>query len=384
MEFVGQMRILTVDDDEGSRKLIKAMLTPLGCQVFTASSGAEAVDMVGSGKWDAILMDIAMPEMDGITALGIIREKYPMEDLPVVMVTGSDDAEARYRALELRANDFIVKPVEQGELMARLGNILTMHWAKRELEERLKEAEEAQDEMMKMMGSVVHDIKGSLTCAKGFLELAITEDEASGKSLPGGFVHKALSAVDRAGGIAEEANNVSAMSRGKLKTKIMDVDLKAVLGKRLGDFRGVASNNNMNMKLDCSADRPVARVDRALLERLFGNLVSGAVRRAGAKGSVTGSITSLGDEYLMVEVKDNGSGSPHPFRQRLFDRECQEEFRESGLDSQTGIGMSFSRMAVEAMGGKMWVTSEPGAGTSFSFMLPAGKTALAGTSGRKD
>lgn len=370
MEFVGQNRILAVDDDEGSRKLIKAMLSPVGYQVVTASSGAEAIDMAGSGDWDAILMDISMPEMNGITALEIIREKFPMEDLPIVMVTGSDDAESRAHALEHRANDFIVKPVEQGELMARIGNILAMRRAKREVEQRLKEVEEAHAAMLKMLGAVVHDIRGSLTCARGFIELAISEDEASGTALSGGNLQKALSAVERIGGIAEEASNVAAMGTGKLKPCMEDIDLKVLLGKRLGGFRGIAATNGMKLAFDCTTGISVARADRALLERLFGNLVSGAVRRAGTGGSVTVSVVRSGDDYLLVTVGDSGEGAPRPFRQRMYDRECQEEFQKLGLDSSTGIGMSFARMALKVMDGKMWVTSESGMGTHFSFILP--------------
>jgi CheY-like chemotaxis protein len=378
MEFVGQTRILAVDDDEGSRKLVKAMLSPLGCQVFTASSGAEAIDMVGSGDWDAVLMDIGMPEMDGLTALEIIREKYPMEDLPIVMVTGMDDVESRNHALAHRANDFIVKPVEQGELMARLGNILTLRWAKREVEERLREAEAANDLMMKMMGSVVHDIKGALTCARGFIELAMEDGGTAGPAIPGGHLQKSLAAVERACGMAEEANNVSAMGRGKLKPRLEDFDIKLLLGKKVGDFRGVAAANNITLSMECAADLPVATADHALLDRVFGNLLSGAVRRAGPGGVIKASIARSGGDGLLVTVGDNGVGASRPFRQRIYDRECQEEFQGMGLDSTTGIGMSFVRMAVETMGGKMWVSSEAGSGTHFSFILPARKVMFAG------
>jgi len=383
IEHVGQTRILAVDDDEGSRKLMKAMLTPLGCQVFTASSGAEAIDMVGSGNWDAILMDISMPEMDGITALEIIREKYPMEDLPVVMVTGRDDAESRDRALAHRANDFIAKPVDQGELMARLGNILTLRWAKRELEERLKEAEEAHDAMVEMMGSAVHDLRGSLSCAKGFLELTMADADAARLSLPGGILQKAMSAVERAGEMAEEASNVAAMSGGKLRPRMAEVNLKVRLGERLDDFRGIAAASKTDIAMDCTAESPVAHADRILLERLFGNLVSGALRRAGAGGSVSVSVMRSGADWLMVEVGDTGTGASRPFRQRIYDRDCQKEFHEMGLDSTTGIGMAYARMAVEAMGGKMWVTSEPGMGTHFSFILSARPAPVPVPAGRK-
>jgi len=317
-----------------------------------------------------LVRDIAMPEMDGITALEIIRERFPMEDLPIVMVTGCDDAESRTRALEHRANDFIAKPVEQGELMARLGNILTMRWAKREVEERLVEAQEEQEAMVKMMGSAVHDIKGALTCVNGFLELAISKCGAEGMTLVEGYLGKAVKAVERSAALAEEASDVSAMSRGKLRTKMAEIVLRGQLEKKLADFRGISSMNNVSLKMECDVESPVAWADPAILDRLFGNLISGAIRRAGPGGSVTVSVTQSGGNCMVV-VGDSGAGASRPFRQRLYDRECQKEFLEVGLDSSTGIGMSFVRMALEAMGGKMWVSSEPGEGTHFSFILAA-------------
>ena len=370
MEFVHQTRILAVDDDEGSRKLMKAMLAPLGCQVVTVSSGIEAVDMVSSQKWDVVLMDISMPDMDGLTALEIIREKYPMEDLPVVMVTGRDDSESRLRALQLRASDFIIKPIEQAELTARLGTILTMRRAKRELEERLKEAEAGHDSAMKMMGSVVHEIKGSLTVAQGFIELVLAESEASGTALPGSNLGRALAAVVRAEGLAEEVNDVTAMGRGKLVPRMEDVDLQSLLKKWISDFRWTVSKSDISVGLRCLVDAPMARADKVLLERVVDKLVLGGIRRIGAKGEIVIGVDPSGEDYLLVSVKDTGRGAPQPFRQRIFNQECQEELHKLGFDSYTGIGMSFSRMAVEVMGGKMWVNSTPNEGTVFSFILP--------------
>jgi len=135
---------MVVDDDPASRKLLSSFLTPIGCMVRAFGSGEEAVRAVEMEKWDLILLDISMPGMDGFKVLERIRRDHPIEELPFVLVTGRDDGESYARGLALRANDFITKPVDRAEFLARIGTILSLRWARLELEDRLRELGESE------------------------------------------------------------------------------------------------------------------------------------------------------------------------------------------------------------------------------------------------
>lgn len=174
MEFVKRPEILVVDDDAASRKLLQAVLAPMGVAVSEAVDGEAALEMITDSAWDAVLLDLKMPGMDGFTVLERIRQQYPVGKLPVVLVTGRDDPEAYARGLQLRANDFITKPVNQAELMARLGNILAMRWVQLELENSLNEQEQLLQAFEKRLTHTIrHDIHTPLIDTKRCLEEAL-------------------------------------------------------------------------------------------------------------------------------------------------------------------------------------------------------------------
>ena len=103
-------RVLAVDDDPGIRLLMQETLAKAGFDVCCAASGAEAVELCSEFAPDLVLLDINMPNMDGITACGEIKRRSG-RDVPVVMVTSVDDAASIQKAFDAGASDFIVKPI---------------------------------------------------------------------------------------------------------------------------------------------------------------------------------------------------------------------------------------------------------------------------------
>jgi len=115
-------RVLVVDDQPANVRLLEALLSPRGYQVLTASSGAEALQVVETSQVDLVLLDIVMPGMDGYEACRRIREHPDTAYLPVVMVTASGE-EQKVRSLEAGADDFLTKPIDKSELLARVASL---------------------------------------------------------------------------------------------------------------------------------------------------------------------------------------------------------------------------------------------------------------------
>src|SRR6266496_247758 len=118
-----QGRILVVDDTPQNVRLLDAILTPRGYTVVGASSGQQALDLVAEQLPDIVLLDIMMPGMDGHAVCRRLRADPATALLPVVMVTASGD-QNKVKALESGADDFIPKPVNQTELLARVRSLL--------------------------------------------------------------------------------------------------------------------------------------------------------------------------------------------------------------------------------------------------------------------
>src|SRR3954447_2412380 len=115
-------RVLVVDDQPPNVRLLDAVLSPRGYDVLTASSGEQALELIGAEDIDLVLLDILMPGIDGYEVCRRVREQVDTAYLPVVMVTASGD-EQKVKALEAGADDFLTKPVNKNELLARVASL---------------------------------------------------------------------------------------------------------------------------------------------------------------------------------------------------------------------------------------------------------------------
>ena len=116
--------ILAVDDDEKALRIIEALLTPYGYEVITAHDGGEAITTMTSTKPDLVLMDVFMPQVDGYTALGAIKNDAATREVPVVMVTAADQELNKKLAEKLGAAGYITKPFKSPELLDAISRLL--------------------------------------------------------------------------------------------------------------------------------------------------------------------------------------------------------------------------------------------------------------------
>jgi DNA-binding response OmpR family regulator len=123
-------RILVVDDTPNNVKLLADVLAARGYAVLTASSGPQALELVASQRPDLVLLDVMMPGMSGYDVCRKIRERPDTAMLPIVMVTALDPGPERVKGIEAGADDFLTKPVNQAEILARVRSLLrikTLH-----------------------------------------------------------------------------------------------------------------------------------------------------------------------------------------------------------------------------------------------------------------
>ena len=147
-------KILVVDDQKANRELVKTALGELGYEIVEAENGQEAVEIAKKEKPDIILMDIAMPVMNGIEACRKLKSDLETFDIPIVMVTALGDLQYKLEGFKAGADEFITKPYDKGELVLRVRNLLKLkkysdllkdynEILEREVEERTKELRKA-------------------------------------------------------------------------------------------------------------------------------------------------------------------------------------------------------------------------------------------------
>ncbi len=120
------MRVLLTDDNAINRQVIKLFLAPQGCDISEATNGKEALDKIASGEFDIVLLDVHMPVMDGKEAIQRLRAIEKWKDLPVIALTADAMSGDREKYLSLGMTDYVSKPVDQRELLAKMYAVLKL------------------------------------------------------------------------------------------------------------------------------------------------------------------------------------------------------------------------------------------------------------------
>ena len=155
VEQTEQVVLLAVDDNPQNLRLLDAVLSPRGYRVLTATSGPEALDLLGDNEIDLLLLDVVMPGMDGYEVCQRVRATERTAFLPIVMITASGEQQ-RIRALEAGADDFVTKPFDKSELLARVASLARV---KRYQDTIRRQADELTDWNRELEGRVRHQVE---------------------------------------------------------------------------------------------------------------------------------------------------------------------------------------------------------------------------------
>lgn len=226
---------------------------------------------------------------------------------------------------------------------------------------------ELQEQREDLLRAVSHDLRSPLTVVLGQAQLLLRQMERAGAGEPQRRGAEAIIAgAQRMNLMIQDLVDSARMEAGQLRLELTTVDLAAFIQSLLGQLAGVLEVQRV--RLEAPADLPTVRADPARLERILTNLLSNALKYSPA-GSVVTVTLSLGEEAIATAVHDRGPGIAPEDRPRLFQRYGRPADGR-GAQPGLGLGLYISRILVEAHGGRIWVESEVGAGSTFYFTLP--------------
>jgi len=347
--------LLLVDDDPGSLAVMYDLLLPDGYLMKTAKSGAEALDCLLDGIPDVIITDIMMPRMDGFELCRRLRAAPLTKAVPIVVVTALGARSDMARAIEAGATDFISKPVSGVEVRARVRSMVRIAGDHRTLQQLLTLRTD-------LTNMVVHDLRNPLMV----ILLAAATLQRMLPDCPEAL-HRIQRQVVRLQQLIDDLLVIAKSEAGVVVAKLSDVDADALAALVLDDCGPVAETAHIALHSRVTADGPLA-IDVALIRRCLENLVLNAI-----KFSPPGTTVSLdivrNEAGTSIDVSDEGPGVPEAIRESLFERFVTGAHGEANV-SQTGLGLAFSRMAVEAHGGTIAVNPRPLRGSIFRIELP--------------
>ena len=362
-------KILCVDDEEKNLKLLNALLVPQGYEVISAENGETALKCLSSSLPDLVLLDVMMPKLDGYEVCEKIKSKKETQFLPVVMVTALRDEEERIRGIEAGCDDFISKPFDKHELLARVKSLLRIKSMHDELKNSYAKLNELQMLKDNLVGLIVHDINNLLMITRINFHRAFIKKEDFPEDIKKSLTIAAMH-MDELAALVSDFVDIGKIEEGKISLNMEDTDINVLISDTLEKMSPVAQYSGIDLKKIDSDKRLHFTLDRGLILRIINNLILNAVKFT-PKGGTIEVGAGIFENGLRLSVKDTGAGIPFEYKGKVFEKFSQTEGGQANFKKGKGLGLTFCKLVVEAHGGRIWVESELGKGSIFYVMLPS-------------
>ncbi len=351
--------ILLVDDVPANVSVLFEFLISHGFRVLVAQDGESALQKVHYVHPDLILLDIMMPGIDGFETCRRLKREPASQDIPVIFMTALSDTVDKVKGFELGAVDYITKPIQQEEVLARVNAHLTIRRLQKDLQYQ-------NEELDAFAHTVAHDLKGPLNAIIGLADVLYNFNQ---EKFDPDSLQSLQDLQDSAHKMADIIEALLLLARSsKQQVELKSLDMGEILGqvKR----RLAHAMENRGAELSLPEAWPTALGYAPWVEEIWVNYVSNALKYGGHPPKVEVGAKPL-ERQIYFWVRDNGEGLDSEAQARLF-----APFTRLHADRAKGhgLGLSIVRRVTEKLGGEAGVKSQPGQGSEFYFTLPRPET----------
>lgn len=352
--------ILIVDDQDQNLQVVGTVLSMTGYEVMTAGSGAEAFERLEEKKPDIILLDLLMPEMDGMEVCRQLKANETWAEIPVIFLSAADDKNLIVEALECGGVDYVTKPFNKAELLTRVRT----HLALKQARDQLLHLAEDKDELL---GILTHDLRNHLMGIQ--LSAAVLRKRNNEVSAECGKLVENIvqSTVGMMAFVEEFLANQSAERLQVLPTAL---DLKALLSQAVARHAVMAGAKHISLHLDLPEGPVQALADEGALDQVLNNLITNALKFSSPRTEVILRADRGPAEWVHFTVKDEGPGFTTEDQEKMFRRYGRLSARPTDGEPSIGLGLSIVKRLMDSMNGRILLESEEGKGACFTVRLP--------------
>jgi signal transduction histidine kinase len=394
--------ILIVDDEPLMCESLKLLLQGNGYRVHSTIHAEGAMEHLAGGDFDLVLLDINMPEMDGIELMDHINSRYP--ETFVVMITGRASVNSAVAALRKGAFDYLRKPFEHDELLNTVKNVLRqkelqkkrkdaerrLRQAHDELERRVEERtaelaaanshlrqeieerkraqqqlQKTNEEVKNFVRVVSHDLKNPIISIQGFSSRLIKHHADALGEKGVGYVNHIITNARRMELLVSDLLTLSLI--GRVELEFSDICCKGLLDGLITNLHTRLSAKGITLHV--SDELPTVHSSRERLYQIFENLLVNAIKFIGNPDSPCIEIGHRDDDkFHIFYVRDNGIGIDSEHHEQIFDMFFR--LKKAKDEEGTGLGLPIVSKIVGTLGGKVWVESQAYEGATFFFSLP--------------
>jgi signal transduction histidine kinase len=390
--------ILVVDDNDTNLIAIEAALQPLGRKMVLARSGVEALARLLEQDFALIILDVAMPGMDGFETARLVRSRARNRATPIIFITGMtwQDDEI-LKGYELGAFDFLTKPVRPEVLRAKASVFIELQERTIELHGKAEELREAQaraherelsmqrkrfeaealERQVQQMAEIdrrkdeflailAHELRNPLQPLQTAVELMYA---AKTEPTPERVREIIQRQVHHIGRLVDDLLDVARFQTGKLELRREPISIDAIVKEAIDDLKTTADARKHKLSITGNGDAPKIFGDPIRLVQVVSNLVSNAIKYTNQGGTIRIDWGTAGD-HAYVRISDNGRGIPPGLLPRIFDMFVQERTTPDGKGG-LGLGLGLVKRLVELHGGTVHANSDgANKGATFEVRIP--------------
>lgn len=377
-------RVLHIEDDPHSRRLVEKLLVAAGHEVVDTDSGLEGIRLAMEVEPDLVLVDINVPDLDGYEVTLRLKGMTRLAGVPVVAITAEGD---RQTSLAVGADGFISKPIDARRFAETVERFLDGHRElgddSREiklreqssrivehLEDKVKalmEANQRLEEMARLrrefLQNVSHELATPMTPVVGYLKLLLDGELGPLTELQAKCLRSIERSTQRLRGVVDNLLDVSALETGRMHYYDRDYDFFGLVADAVREARPVLDNKEIRVALDVPSEPAPCRGDPDKLRRALVHVLDNAAKFTPRGGEVAVSARRMGDHYE-ARVLDGGPGIEPAQRERIFEPFVQVDGSATRRHGGVGLGLAFARRVTEALGGGIAISEPPAEGVA--------------------
>lgn len=362
--------ILIVDDEEALWTSLVTAFSLEGYRAAGVGSGREALQYLRQAPCDVLLVDLRMPDMDGIQLMERVRESAP--DLLVILMTGVATVESAVRALKGGAYDYILKPFTLTEIFHTVKRGLEQQRLKQEnvqlteLNRRLRELDQIKSNLL---SAITHEFRTPLTVMSGWLDLLLGDHFGPLASKQRESLAAIRSGIIRLGRLISNLLVFVETDRSQLSGGRIPLSLASVFQALAAELAPECQERRVRLRVESAPDLPQFSGDGERLRLLFFSLMENAIKFNEPGGEVAIQAGKDGNS-LLISITNTRGEIPVERIPGLLEPFTQGDMSASRVAGGLGMGLAVARLITEAHNGKLVVESGQGRGTTVRVRLP--------------
>lgn len=364
-----QATILVVDDNPTNLRVVVGFLANYDFEIMTSLDGEDAIRKATRFMPDIILLDVMMPGIDGFETCRRLTANPTTKNIPVIFMTALSSEDDKVRGFEAGAVDYITKPIQQRELLARMTTHLQIQAQAQQLRAQREQLIALNASKDKFFSIIAHDLKGPFLPLLGNLELlaemADTLSPQDVRAMSSSSHRSAKLVFD----LLESLLVWSRIQMGHMDYQPEPLNLHEIVQQTTSVLNNVAKSKNITLTNTVATGLAVY-TDPNMLDMVVRNLTNNALKFTRPQGRVTIMAQKMDEDWVTVSVQDTGIGMTEVVKQKIFQPDQHVTTAGTNKEKGSGLGLIMCQEIVQMYGGTIWAESELDVGTTVNFTVP--------------